>query len=627
MSTRIRLFIYFGLLSAAGAITFVVLWLYGVPRLGIEGVQTAEYRRTILAIEALADKERDVFAQWFVERRRELRLTVGNELFAKAVQEAARPLARNAESLRTALERQLVRIKEANAGAYNALYIVDPADGRVLASTEPGTARPAPGHASILAESTQPGLTEFVYLLHGDLGPELVVTNQILGTGPQGFADGRLLGVLVASVDLHTPLASEEETLRQSLGASGAWTLLDRDRRILVSTDAIRANADNGGAYDFLRQAVESGSEGFKVLVAPNGRDVLMAFRHLNLGASDGLTLTVMRDADDALSTNRTNFRRLVAVGVVVFVLAMGLVLFATSRIAATESEILQLNAHLEARVVERTEALEHANHSLTETLQRLERAQDELVESEKLASLGAMVAGVAHELNTPIGNALMAASTLSDEAAAFAQTAKSGMTRSAFDAHLVTTRTGTDMIMSNIRRAAELINGFKQLAVDQASAQRRRFNLGTELADIRVVLGPTLKSQPYTIDLGPGLDGIEMDSYPGVLSRTLINLVNNAILHGFEGRSSGVITIDARLLDAAHVEILFADDGNGMTETVRKHLFEPFFTTKMGQGGSGLGMHIVYNNVTKLLGGRIELETAVGQGTRYRLILPLCTA
>lgn len=613
MSTRIRLLAYFGLLSAAGAITFVVLWLYGVPQFGIEGVQTAEYRRTILAIESLADKERDVFAQWFVERRRELRLTVSNELIANAVQDATRSPARRADGPRAVLERQLVRIKEANAGVYNYLYIVNPTNGRVLASTEPGSDSPPPEHTGILAESTQPGLTEFVYLLHSDLAPELVVTNQIIGTGAQGFPDGRLQGVLVASVDLRTPLAGEEEVMRQSLGASGAWTLLDRDRKILVSTAAISANADNGTAYDFLRQAVESGSEGFKVLMAGDGREVLMAFRHLNLGASDGLTLTVMRDADDAMNAIRTNFRRLVAVGVVVFVLAMSLVLFAAGRIAATENEILQLNAQLEARVVERTEALE--------------RAQVELVESEKLASLGAMVAGVAHELNTPIGNALMAASTLSDEARAFSDTAKAGMTRSAFDNHLETTRTGTSMIMSNIARAAELINGFKQLAVDQTSAQRRRFNLGAELADIRVVLGPTLKSQPYTVDLGSGLGAIEMDSYPGVLSRTLINLVNNAILHGFEGRSAGVIRIDARLLDEGHVEILFADDGNGMTDEVRKHVFEPFFTTKMGQGGSGLGMHIVYNNVTKLLGGRIELETAVGKGTRYRLILPLCTA
>lgn len=627
MSTRIRLLAYFGLLSAAGAITFVVLWLYGVPQFGIEGVQTAEYRRTILAIETLADKERDVFAQWFVERRRELRLTVSSELFADAVQNAARPPMRQPGSQRAILERQLVRIKEANAGVYNYLYIVNPADGRVLASTEPGMGSPPAEHTSILTESTQPGLTEFVYLLHGQLAPELVVTNQIIGTGPQGFPDGSLQGVLVASVDLRTPLAGEEDVMRQSLGVSGAWTLLDRDRKILVSTAAISANADNGSSYDFLRLAVESGSEGFKVLMAGDGREVLMAFRHLNLGASDGLTLTVMRDADDAMNAIHTNFRRLVAVGVVVFVLAMGLVLFAAGRIADTEKEILQLNAHLEARVVERTEALEHANQSLTQTLQRLERAQDELVESEKLASLGAMVAGVAHELNTPIGNALMAASTLNDEARAFSETIRAGMTRSVFEAHLETTRTGTAMIMSNIGRAAELINGFKQLAVDQTSAQRRRFNLGAELADIRVVLGPTLKSQPYTIDLGPGLGAIEMDSYPGVLSRTVINLVNNAILHGFEGRSAGRITIEARVLDDAHVEIQFADDGNGMTDEVRRHVFEPFFTTKLGQGGSGLGMHIVYNNVTKLLGGRIELETAVGQGTRYRLILPLITA
>jgi signal transduction histidine kinase len=624
MSTRLRLLTYFGLLSAAGAITFVVLWFYGVPQFGIEGVQSAEYRRSILAVESLADKERDVFAQWFVERRRELRLTVSNELFAATVRDAGKASARHAPDLRALLERQLVRIKEANSGVYNYLYIVNPVDGRIMASTEGYLKLPPVEHQSILAESSQAGLAEFVYLLQSDQRPELVVADQVVGIGPQGFPDGGLNGVLVASISLHTPLAAEQELLRQALGSSGAWTLLDREKKILVFNAGVDGGVIGGSEFDFLRQAVEPGSEGFKVITAPGQREVLMAFRHLNLGASDGLTLTVMRDSDEALTSIRANFVRLVVVGAMVFLLAMGLVLFAARRISTTEEEIRLLNAHLEARVEERTQALARSNQSLTETLQRLEHTQEELVESEKLASLGALVAGVAHELNTPIGNALMAASTLSDEARVFADSAKSGMTRSAFDAHLVTTHTGTEMIMTNISRAAELINGFKQLAVDRTSAQRREFNLGGELADIRVAMGPTLRAHPVVLTVGQGVDAIVMDSYPGALSSIIINLINNSILHGFEGRSAGTITIDAKLADAGHVEILFADDGNGMTDDVRKHVFEPFFTTKLGRGGSGLGMHIVYNSVTKLLGGRIELDSAPGQGTRYRLLLPV---
>ena len=624
MSTRLRFLTYFGLLSAVGAITFVVLWFYGIPQFGIEGVQTAEYRRSILAVESLADKERDVFAQWFVERRRELRMTVSNELFAATVRDARRVSGRRASDLRTLLERQLVRIKEANSGVYNYLYLVNPADGRIIASTEANLKSPPSDHQSILTESAQAGLAEFVYLLQTDQGPELVIADQVVGMGVEGFPDGGINGVLVASIGLNTPLAAEQDLLRQALGSSGAWTLMDRERRILVFNAGVDGGVVGGTEFDFLRQAVEPGSEGFKVITAPGQREVLMAFRHLNLGASDGLTLTVMRDADEALTSIRANFVRLVTVGVLVFLLAMGLVLFAARRISATEEEIRLLNAHLEARVEERTEALERSNQTLTETLQRLEQTQDELVESEKLASLGALVAGVAHELNTPIGNALMAASTLSDEAKGFAGTAKSGMTRSAFDAHLANTQTGTAMIMTNIARAAELISGFKQLAVDQTSAQRRVFNLGSELADIRVAMGPTLRAQPVVLTIGQGVGAIMMDSYPGALSSSIINLINNSILHGFEGRRGGVITIDSRLVDADHVEIVFADDGNGMADAVRKHLFEPFFTTKLGRGGSGLGMHIVYNNVTKLLGGRIELESSPGKGTRYRLLLPL---
>ena len=624
MSIRLRLLLYFGLLSAAGAITFVVLWLYGVPQWGIEGIQTAELRRSIASVEAFADKERDGFSRWFVERRRELQLLVHGEMFVASVRGASAADAHRPAQIRARLERQLVNLKEGNAGVYNYLYVVNPVSGSIIASTETDWKWPPTEHTNLLVESAQPGLTEFVYLLNGPLGPEAVITDQVQGVDKDGVPTGELHGVLVAGVDLRAPLQGGEQALLQSLGSSGGLMLVDRNKKLLVSSAALHAVAPEGTDFDYLRIAVEPGTEGVKVLNGPNGGEVLMAFRHLHLGASEGLMLMATRGSDEALSSIRANFTRLVALGVLVFLLAMGLVLFAAKKIAASEAQIRQLNASLEQRVQQRTQELARANESLTQTLGHLERTQAELVESAKLASLGSLVAGVAHELNTPIGNALMAASTLNDEARHFVDTVSVGMTRSAFDQHLETTLTGTAMMMSNITRAAELISGFKQLAVDQTSDQRRRFNVADELADIQAAMGPTLRKLPYVLDIAAVTERIVMDSYPGPLSRSIINLINNALLHGFEGRDAGVISIQAHMVDAEHVEIVFSDDGVGMADEVRKHVFEPFFTTKLGYGGSGLGMNIVYNNVTKLLGGHIELESVPGKGTRYRMVLPL---
>jgi signal transduction histidine kinase len=614
---------YFGLLSALGAMTFVVLWLYGVPRFGIEGIQTAEYRRSIAALEALVDKERDVFAHWFVERRREIQLMTQGELVSAGVQGVRLTGKRNEEN-RTRLERQLSMVKDSNGGAYNYLYLVNPVNGAMIASTERSMHQVPPEHIDLLMESAQPGLTEFVHLPEGKDRQEVLITGQIRGVDLDGYPNGELNGVLVASVDLRAPLRGEDRAVRQYLGASGALMLLDRNKRILASSAALNQALLLAPDYDYLRNAVEAGAEGVKVLNAPDGSEVLMAFRHLHLGASDGLSLLATRGADEALVSIRAMFTRLVGLGILLFFLAMGIVLFAAGRIAASEAQIHQLNAQLEQRVVQRTAELEEANSHLKQTLNYLGQTQADLVESAKLASLGALVAGVAHELNTPIGNALMAASTLNDEARQFEETFGSGMTRKAFEQHLDRTRTGTEMIMSNISRASELISGFKQLALDQSTDQRRIFDLADALSDVGSAMGPTLRTVPFRLMLTPLSGNITLDSYPGPFSRSIINLISNALLHGFEGRSSGAMEITAKLLDDQHVEIVFADNGVGMAEDVRRRVFDPFFTTKMGQGGSGLGMHIVYNNVTKLLGGHIEVESTRGEGTHIRIVLPL---
>ena len=617
MGIRVRLLTYFGLIAALGAITFVALWLVGVPFLGIEGMRDVEYRRATDMVSALADKERDSFERWFNDRRRELQLLSRNELFATTITDARQARGRKAAVLRESLERQLVQIKESNLGAYNFLYVVDPLSGKIIASSESDWGLPPLEHAAVLAEASQPGLNEFVYLLNESYGPAVVVTDQIGVIDSIGALTGELAGVLVASVGLRGPLESDAGGMRQYLGDDGAVMVLDRQARVLVTTLVA------GEKFGNIGDAVVHGSEGVKVLGANTGHEMVLAFRHLHLGASDGLTLVAVRSTAEALAAIRNTFVRLGVVGLFVFLLAMSLVLFAARRIAAAEAEIRELNASLEARVEERTHELEQSNTSLIDTLENLERTRDDLVQSEKLASLGALVAGVAHEMNTPIGNALLVATTLNAEIDTFAQSAADKLTRAALEQHIASTITGSGMLVSNLERAAELIAGFKQLAVDQTSEQRRVYALRTMIDEVMVAMRPALRRAPFLFDVDVPAD-ITLDGYPGPLSRVLVNFINNALLHAFEGRSAGRMSLSAKLLDAQQVELIFADDGVGMSADVLHRIFDPFYTTKLGRGGSGLGMHIAYSIITVMHGGHLEVTSKHGHGAQFRCVLPV---
>ncbi|MES2071859.1 MAG: PAS domain S-box protein [Pseudomonadota bacterium] len=289
------------------------------------------------------------------------------------------------------------------------------------------------------------------------------------------------------------------------------------------------------------------------------------------------------------------------------------------------ESEIREMTAQLEARVKLRTLKLEQANLELAEAMESLKHAQDELVRSEKMAALGSLVAGVAHELNTPIGNSVTVASTLEDRTRELVRDFASGsLRRSALDQYLQNATTGTALLMRTLNVARELILSFKQVAVDQSSSQRRQFDLQKALEEVISTLSPMYKKGPFSLvtDLAPG---IGMDSFPGPLGQVITNFMTNALTHAFEGRDSGEMRLSSRLLDESHAEVVFSDNGSGIREADQKRVFDPFFTTKLGQGGSGLGMNIAYNLVTGVLGGEIRLESRLGEGTRFTLRLPLC--
>jgi len=283
-------------------------------------------------------------------------------------------------------------------------------------------------------------------------------------------------------------------------------------------------------------------------------------------------------------------------------------------------TELRHINEELETRVEQRTALLSEANSELASTLDHLQQAQAQIVRSEKLAALGRLVAGVAHELNTPIGNGLMAVSTLEAHEQEFREAIAGSLKRSTLEQFVDNVATATGIATRNLQRAAELVAGFKQVAADQASSQRRKFNLKTVVEEVLLTLLPTLSRGGHQIEKELPED-IVLDSYPGPLGQVLTNLIDNAVRHAFID-GGGHVRIAARAVDGM-VSLTVADDGQGIPEAHLGRVFDPFFTTQLGQGGSGLGLHIVHNIVEATLGGRIEVSSSAGQGTTFALTLP----
>ncbi len=253
-----------------------------------------------------------------------------------------------------------------------------------------------------------------------------------------------------------------------------------------------------------------------------------------------------------------------------------------------------------------------------------LGNVQKQLAAQEKLAALGALVAGVAHELNTPIGNSLLMAGTLQTKTDEI-ETAMSANTlrRSSLVRYLDEAREAAQLIHRGLQTAAGLVASFKQVAVDRTSEQRRVFDLAQTVHDVVATMMGSVRKAGHRveIDIPPGL---ELDAYPGPLGQVLSNLINNALLHAFENSArEGLMSIRARASDPGWLELEFADDGQGIAPELQHRVFEPFFTTKLGRGGTGLGLSISYNIVEQLFGGRMRVHSSPGRGTRFMLDLP----
>jgi signal transduction histidine kinase len=293
----------------------------------------------------------------------------------------------------------------------------------------------------------------------------------------------------------------------------------------------------------------------------------------------------------------------------------------------ALAAALRNLNETLEQRVEERTEEYERANQSLQETVGQLESTRAELVQAEKLSALGSMVAGVSHELNTPLGNARLAVSTLRDRMQAISNSYRDGnLSRGQIAEFFQEGREVVELVGRSVDRAVDMVESFKQVAIDQTSERRRNFNLSTVIEETLLTLRPGFKKQPWQFTVEVPLD-IEMDSYPGPLEQIVVNLVHNSIRHGFDGRSQGTINISAYRETAtdgsAEIVLTVNDDGVGIAAANLGRVFDPFFTTRLGQGGSGIGLHIVHRIATNVLGGNIAVESTLGVGTMCTLTIP----
>jgi len=267
---------------------------------------------------------------------------------------------------------------------------------------------------------------------------------------------------------------------------------------------------------------------------------------------------------------------------------------------------------------------LRAAKEKAESALLELNAAQQNLIDAERLAALGGLVAGVAHEVNNPIGISLTVASSFARRSEMFESELRSGegLRRSQLEDFVRSSRDASQQLVANLHRAGELIQSFKQVAVDRSHAERRQFLLGEATDQIIASLRPVLKRSPIdlTVDVP---EGMMIDGYPGSYGQILTNLFLNAAAHAFGDGRSGTISITAKPRGHDDVEIIFADNGAGMTPEVQRQAFDPFFTTRRNEGGTGLGLHIVYNLVTQQLGGRMMLESRLGQGTTFRIIMP----
>lgn len=288
--------------------------------------------------------------------------------------------------------------------------------------------------------------------------------------------------------------------------------------------------------------------------------------------------------------------------------------------------DIRQANEQLQKEIAQHKQtqgALKATNNTLEKSIITLRQTQDHLILSEKMAALGNLVAGVAHEINTPLGIGITATSFLSMKTTHFSDLFREkGLYNKDIESYMSLNSEALDIIETNLNRAADLVQSFKQVGADQASSKKRVFSIKEYLNVVLYSLRPKLKAGGHEVVVDCP-ENLEIDSYPGVFSQIITNLVMNSVTHGFESIQQGKIHITTTRKENA-LALKYTDNGVGMDRNTQKQIFEPFFTTKRIQGGTGLGMHIVFNLVTRFLKGRITCHSKKGEGATFLINIPI---
>ncbi|MFP8966285.1 ATP-binding protein [Pokkaliibacter sp. CJK22405] len=354
------------------------------------------------------------------------------------------------------------------------------------------------------------------------------------------------------------------------------------------------------------------------------------------------------RTMDRYLGTSfeeRMQSASIVFIVVAVILLLVGLILLSrylnhlvfkrTEQLADTNDRLSEMNRNLDVMVRSRTLALENSNSALMDSrlklednLNQLQDMQQQLVEAEKMSALGGLVAGVAHEINTPLGIAVTSASLLDEQLAFLDKSYRAGeMARSDLEEFLETTRESVQILNGNLSRAADLVQSFKRMAVDQSVHELRQMVLGEYLNELLLTLKPNLRKHQVEVKLTGNLQ-LACTTFPGPMAQIITNLVMNVLLHAFtENQQQRQITLEISEVESPEAQreimLVFSDNGRGVDVEALPRLFEPFYTTRRGDGGTGLGLHLVYNLVTQSLKGRIYAQSAPNEGLTLVMCFP----
>jgi signal transduction histidine kinase len=327
--------------------------------------------------------------------------------------------------------------------------------------------------------------------------------------------------------------------------------------------------------------------------------------------------------ANEAEKDFRTTYIFMLVLSVIVITVGIFISIYTIRKTSRAEAFLHNLNQELEQRVEERTHALSELNQNLQTTIATLHDTKTQLIHSEKMASLGNLVAGISHEVNTPLGIGFTSATSLLEEVNNIDKQFQDGsMKRSDLENFFAHAHLAGDILIKNLDRASDLIRSFKQVAVDQSNDDIRLVNFYTYFSEVLLSLHPQYKNTTISVE-NCADQSLQCITYPGAIYQIISNLILNSLMHAFDYGQIGLIRVCARQ-DGSHVEISCQDNGKGISEQNLTKIFDPFFTTKRGSGGTGLGLNIVYNLVTTQLNGTINAESVEGEGTTFKIRFPI---